>query len=110
MRGAVSTTIADRLELDAAAEARRITEALRVQVGQTLRRAGIVVAMSGGVDSSVCAGLAVQAVGPRHVLGLGLPQRGADPPSLPLARDWGERPEIGRAHGWTPVTLLYPIP
>src|SRR5437773_12504686 len=47
--------------------------------------------MSGGVDSSVCAGLAVQAVGPRHVLGLGLPERESDPQSLALARDWAER-------------------
>src|SRR6266545_4330751 len=91
MRGVVSTTIADRLELDAAAETRRIAETLRVQVGQTLRRAGIVVAMSGGVDSSVCAGLAVQAVGPGHVLGLGLPERESDPQSLALARDWARR-------------------
>jgi NAD+ synthase len=84
----VSTTIADGLELDAAAETRRIAEALRVQVGQTLRRAGIVVAMSGGVDSSVCAALAVEAVGPRHVLGLGLPERESSSQSLTLARDW----------------------
>ena len=70
----MSTTILDRLDLDAAAEARRIAQALRLQVGETLRRGGIVVALSGGVDSSVCAPLAVEAVGPRHVLGLGLPE------------------------------------
>ena len=84
----MSTTIADRLELDAAAETRRIAETLRFQVGETLRRGGIVVAMSGGVDSSVCAALAVEAVGPGHVLGLGLPERESDPQSLALARDW----------------------
>ena len=39
-RGAVSTTIVDRLELDAVTETRRIAETLRVQVGETLRRAG----------------------------------------------------------------------
>src|SRR5437016_14547941 len=85
-RGAVSTTIVDRLELDAAAETRRIAQTLRVQVGETLRRGGIVVAMSGGVDSSVCAALAGEAGGPGHVLGLGLPERGADPHALALAR------------------------
>src|SRR6266576_3782810 len=90
-RGAVPTTIVDRLELDAAAETRRIAETLRVQIGETLRRGGIVVAMSGGVDSSVCAALAVEAVGPGHVLGLGLPERESDPQSLALARDWAER-------------------
>jgi NAD+ synthase len=87
----VPTTIVDRLELDAAAETRRIAETLRVQVGEALRRGGIVVAMSGGVDSSVCAALAVEAVGPRHVLGLGLPERESDPQSLALARDLAER-------------------
>src|SRR6266496_729909 len=71
-RGAVPTTIVDRLELDAAAETRRIAENLQNQIGETLRRGGIVVAMSGGVDSSVCAALAVEAVGPGHVPGLGL--------------------------------------
>src|SRR5436309_127154 len=90
-RGVVSTTIVDRLELDAAAETRRIAQSLRVQVGETLRRGGIVVAMSGGVDSSLCAALAVEAVGPGHVLGLGLPERESDPQSLPLARDWAAR-------------------
>ena len=87
----MSTTIVDRLELDAAAETRRIAQTLRVQVGETLRRGGIVVAMSGGVDSSVCAALAVEAVGPGHVLGLGLPERESDPQSLALARDWAGR-------------------
>src|SRR5438093_921142 len=90
-RGVVSTTIVDRLELDAAAETRRIAQSLRVQVGETLRRGGIVVAMSGGVDSSLCAALAVEAVGPGHVLGLGLPERESDPQSLALARDWAAR-------------------
>jgi NAD+ synthase len=83
----VASTTVDRLELDAAAETRRIAEALRVQVGETLRRSGIVVAMSGGVDSAVCAALAVEAVGARHVLGLALPERESDPQSLALARD-----------------------
>lgn len=91
LRGALQTTIADGLVLDATREILRIAEALRIQVGQTLRRAGIVVAMSGGVDSSVCAGLAVKAVGPQHVLGLGLPERDSTPESLALARDWAGR-------------------
>src|SRR2546425_10204631 len=81
-RGAVSTTIVDRLELDAAVETRRIAAMLRVQVGETLRRGGIGVAMSGGGDSSGCAAPARAAAGPRPVLGLGPPGRGTDAPHL----------------------------
>jgi NAD+ synthase len=42
--------------------------------------------MSGGVDSSVCAALAVEAVGPKHVLGLLMPERESDPESVAIAR------------------------
>jgi NAD+ synthase len=49
--------------------------------------------MSGGVDSSVCAALAVRAVGPKHVLGLFLPERESDPESLSLAK--GLADELG---------------
>jgi len=84
----VSAVNVDRLRIDLAPVTRAIAGALQQQVGDTLRRAGIVVAMSGGVDSSVCAALAVEAVGPRRVLGLGLPERESDPRSLALARDW----------------------
>jgi NAD+ synthase len=89
-RGTVSRKLA-REELDALAEVRRIAAALQLQTGRTLRRDGLVVAMSGGVDSSVCAALAVTAVGPRHVLGLGLPDRESDAQGLVLARDWAAR-------------------
>ena len=41
-----------------------------------------------GVDSSVCAGLAVRALGPERVFGLFLPERDSDPQSLDIAREW----------------------
>jgi NAD+ synthase len=47
--------------------------------------------MSGGVDSSVAAGLAVAAVGPKRVFGLFMPERDSDPRSLELAREWADK-------------------
>ena len=79
------------LEIDAAAEVARIASAVARQVGEVLKRRGAVVAMSGGVDSSVCAGLAVRALGPRRVLGLALPEEESSPESLALAREWAEK-------------------
>lgn len=66
---------ADALRLDCEPEARRIAGWMLQAVGTTLRRRGVIIAMSGGVDSSVCAALAVQALGRERVLGLLLPDR-----------------------------------
>jgi NAD+ synthase len=64
----------DPLALDVDATIERLTAELRAAVRELGRR-GAVVAVSGGVDSGVCAALAVRALGPRHVLLLRLPER-----------------------------------
>jgi NAD+ synthase len=79
------------LEIDPAAETSRIKEALRGQLAEDVKRRGLVVGMSGGVDSSVCAALAVEAVGAKHVLGLFMPERESDPESLHLAQLMAEQ-------------------
>ena len=76
----------DRLLLDAGRAIARITVTLREQVGEQLHRSGGVVALSGGIDSSVSAALAVQAFGAKRVLGLALPERESDRESVQLAR------------------------
>jgi len=81
----------DLLRLDAGVEVGRIADALRTQLGEVLHRRGLVVGMSGGVDSSVCAALAVQAVGPKRVFGLFMPERDSSSESLLLARELAEQ-------------------
>lgn len=63
------------LRLDEAAEIGRIATRVREACSRELRRRGLVIAMSSGIDSSVCAALAVRAVGPEKVFGLILPER-----------------------------------
>lgn len=63
------------LELDYEREATRIAARLREIVGRTLHRRGLVVAISGGIDSSVSFALAVRALGPDRILGLILPEQ-----------------------------------
>ena len=62
-------------DLDVAQEAARIAMRLRETTARVLHKRGLVVAISGGVDSAVCAALAVAAVGAEHVLTLILPER-----------------------------------
>jgi NAD+ synthase len=77
---------ADTLLLDAEAEIERIAAVLRDQLRGPVRRRGLVLGLSGGIDSSVCAGLAVRAVGARNVFCLFMPESDSDPESLRLGR------------------------
>jgi NAD+ synthase len=85
------------LTLDAATEVERVATALRAQVLKRLRRKGLVLGLSGGVDSSVVAALAARALGPENVLGIFMPEQDSDPDSLRLGRavaDWLGMPTV----------------
>jgi NAD+ synthase len=75
------------LDIDAAATACEIEEAIRRLIAGRLHRRGAVVAVSGGVDSAVCATLAARALGSQRVLGLLMPERD----SAPDGTDRGKR-------------------
>jgi NAD+ synthase len=62
------------LALNENAEIEKITQAIRDMLGRRLRRRGLVVGISGGIDSAVCAALCVRAVGQDKVLGLLMPE------------------------------------
>ncbi|MBX3608538.1 MAG: NAD(+) synthase [Hydrogenophaga sp.] len=63
------------LSIDYETELQRIAAWMPQVLTQKLRRRGLVVAISGGIDSSVCAALAVHALGPKRVFGLLMPER-----------------------------------
>lgn len=62
------------LDIDMDAEVKKISQRLREILSGTLRRRGLVVAISGGIDSSVSTALCVRAVGKDRVYGLLLPE------------------------------------
>ena len=72
----------DILVIDCEAEANRIAQRMLEIVGSQLRRRGIIIAISGGVDSAVCAALAVRAFGTSKVFGLMLPETDSSTNSL----------------------------
>ncbi|RIK85687.1 MAG: NAD(+) synthase [Hyphomicrobiales bacterium] len=75
----------DTLSIDAAAEVERIVAALRAQL-RAMKKRGLVLGLSGGIDSSVSLALATRAVGARNVFGLFMPENDSDPESLRLGR------------------------
>ncbi|MBP1859298.1 NAD(+) synthase [Rhizobium herbae] len=78
------------LALDPAKETDKIVAALREQLRGPLRKRGLVLGLSGGIDSSVCAALAARAVGAKNVYALFMPENDSDPESLRLGRTIAE--------------------
>lgn len=74
------------LAVDPRAETERIENAIRDQVHRRLRRKGVVLGISGGVDSSVTAALCVRALGAERVLGLFMPERDSSADGFDLGR------------------------
>lgn len=62
-----------------------ITEHLKADVIQSLRRKGGIVGISGGIDSAVTLALAAQALGANNVIGILMPDRDSSPESRTLA-------------------------
>jgi len=86
----VTVDLRRALALDHAAEVEKVTSRLRSVLRDNLRRRGLVVAMSGGIDSSVSAALAVRAVGKARVFGLLLPERDSSSGSTVRGRQLAE--------------------
>jgi len=63
------------LDINYDEEVKKISNLFVETISRKFRRRGAVVAVSGGIDSSVCAALAVEALGPNKVVALMLPER-----------------------------------
>ncbi len=88
----------DLLRLDYEKEADRIGAFLREKILRGYRKKGVVVGLSGGIDSSVVAGLSVRALGPERVFGLLMPERDSAGETLALSRGLAEHLGIQYAH------------
>jgi NAD+ synthase len=71
---AIASFSVDMLRIDAARVSGELQAFLRETVFHRLRRRGLVVGLSGGIDSSVVAALATTALGADRVLGLIMPE------------------------------------
>ncbi|HEY1890292.1 MAG TPA: NAD(+) synthase [Steroidobacteraceae bacterium] len=113
----------DVLDIDARSEVERMCRELRDAVATTLHKRGAVVAISGGVDSAVCAAIAVRALGAQRVLALILPERESSPESglrarslathlgiTPLEQDIGSSLEAMGCYRWRDEAVRRVLP
>jgi NAD+ synthase len=76
----------DVLKIDPAKEVDKISAILREILTKKLKRRGLIVALSGGIDSSVTTGLAINAIGKERVMVLLMPERHSSDDTLDLSR------------------------
>lgn len=88
----------DVLRLDAAQEVEKICGRLRDLLAHQLKRRGLVVGLSGGIDSSVTAALSVRALGSKRVFGLHMPERHSAEETLMLSGSVATHLGIDSAH------------
>lgn len=82
----MKTFSSDILNLkDVEKEVERIVSKLKNDLPHTLQRKGVVVGISGGIDSSVCLALSVKAFGADKVIGILLPEKDSNDESKELA-------------------------
>ena len=81
----------DILTISPSDEIKKISSFLYEEVHKRFRRKGIIVGLSGGIDSAVMAALAVQALGKENVIGLILPEKESNPLSAQYAVKHAEK-------------------
>ena len=92
------TLSTDVLKLDYAEETKKITTAMRQFLSVRLKRRGTVIAISGGVDSSLTAALCVKAIGNKRVIGLQLPEKHSSDETPILSHKLAEHLDIEKVH------------
>lgn len=74
------------LRIDCEQEVEKISAVLREILARRFKKQGLVVALSGGIDSSVVGALCVRAIGRERVLGLLLPEKDSSDDTRKLSR------------------------
>jgi len=72
----------------------QLEDFIKFQVKEKLRKKGVVIGLSGGIDSSVTAALSTKSLGAENVFGLILPEKESNPKSEDLAKSLAEDLDI----------------
>ncbi len=75
------------LDFDVEDIAGQLVDFIRDQVKNNFRRKGVVIGLSGGIDSAVAGALCVRALGPERVFSVLLPERDSNP----ISREYGRK-------------------
>ena len=86
----------DVLKIDAEKETDKICSRLREGMAKQLKRRGLVLGLSGGIDSSVTVALGAKALGPKRVVALLMPERHSADDTLQLSEMVADHFGVGK--------------
>lgn len=86
----MNTLLENALDIDPQKESESICNEIRNLLRTKLKKRGLIIAISGGVDSGVCAALCVKALGKNKVFGLLLPETDSSSESLTRGKELAE--------------------
>jgi len=86
----MKTSLHNALDFDPEVEVEAICNEIRNLMRTKLKKRGLIIAISGGVDSGVCAALCVKALGKNKVFGLLLPETDSSSKSVTLGKELAE--------------------
>ena len=86
------------LNLDCEKESEKIITAIRTILSTQLKRRGLVLGVSGGIDSSVTLALCVKAVGNKRVFAVLMPERHSSEDTLDLSNLVTDHFGVDKAH------------
>ncbi|MGA2531544.1 MAG: NAD(+) synthase [Candidatus Aminicenantales bacterium] len=93
------------LTIDGDREVARIALSIREALAKRLRRRGLILGISGGIDSSVTAALCARAIGKDKVIGLQMPERHSADETMALSSVVADHLGIRKVH-WDISSLL----
>ena len=86
----MNSRFAPLFEMDCQAEFEKISESLRNALSGPLKRRGVVIGLSGGIDSSTCTAICSKALGSDRVFTLLMPDKDSDSETLGISRSVAE--------------------
>ncbi len=88
----------DLLNINPEIESKRLEEFVKVSVNKKLKKKGVIIGLSGGIDSSLCGAICTKALGKDNVIGIFSPEKESEDETNVLGKEIADHLDIKVIH------------